>query len=205
MTEQRFTNDRVRDMIRRAAELDLQEADSISESDLRQVAAEVGVSTASLDRALTELRGEIRAIPPRMTPAGRRWIPLTAVMILGVTGFLLAPQSSSELTVPFAVLVLLSGFAALGPTYLRRRRESMVLGLHGVRYLTASGERRLPWSSVVEVKSGIPGAVQLIGPSGSVLVVLKDFGDPDAVLAALKLRIARASLGQLPLSPPSAG
>lgn len=196
MTEQRFDDDRVRQVIRKAADFDSREADTVSESELKGIAEDVGVSASALQRALSELQGDISAKPPPPPSAGRRWGPLAVVIALLAAAFIVSPGIVYEFAIPFTVLILLSVVGGVIPKLAWHRRESTMLALDGVRYRTSKGERLLPWSSVIHLKSGVPGTLEVVTPSDSVTLVLTDFGDPDAVMAAIKLRLANAALGR---------
>jgi len=167
----------------------------ISESELRHIAHEVGVRPTAMDQALGELQGELRPSPSPLPSPLRRWSPFAFVIAVCVVGALAAPAHLAEIAVPMLIASVLTLFAALAPMWARRYRQSTKIGIDGVRYATFSGDRFLPWTSVVELKVELPGTIHIVTPTASVMLVLKDFGHPDAVLAAIKSRIAQASVG----------
>lgn len=194
MVEKRFTLEDMRRILRGATDLEDRAWETISESELREIAEEVGITPTALSLALTEFKGDLRATPPARSTAFRHWrFPAAVITFWGATT-LLAPEAAADYRLPFAILFAIAGSTALAARHARRRRETTIIGVREIRYGTLHGERVLPWSSVVELKSGPPGTVQVVGLADSVVLVLNDFGDPEAVLAAVRLRIARASI-----------
>ena len=54
----RFSDDRAKEVIRRAIEIDMMERESVSEHDIRHIAAEIDIRPDSIDRALREAESE---------------------------------------------------------------------------------------------------------------------------------------------------
>lgn len=94
MSDRRMSDEVVKQVLTRAAELDARAGEGLSEEELRQAAHEAGISPGALTRALEETRVEhVRQQPP-VAPApaapGRWWTRARTALTAAVTGGALA-------------------------------------------------------------------------------------------------------------------
>ena len=194
----RFDADRSKAVLRRAVELEDDEEPRFSENDVRMMAAELQIRPDAIERALREAAGGVLAPTTQNgTTALRRWSILALVLAAGGIAAVLAPDvlTESGLVAGYAFAVLLSVASAQMLRAHERQQASVRLANDGVHYSTRVGPQTMKWTSVLRVRSMTPGAVSLEAPGQSISIRLASFGDPDTVLALIKLRVAFASPG----------
>jgi hypothetical protein len=181
-----FEEDRAREILRRAIEIDSDEDRTVTDQDIRLIAAELDVKPASLDQAFGELGSELVARPSPPPPATRRWLPFTGVVAAGIGVIVIAPETTRDISIvaPYLLMLIASYFAA--------STSEMRIGEEGITYRGSKGRKVLKWDAIIEIKPFVPNAIHVVGASKTITVLLEDFGDPDAVLRIIKSRMKAA-------------
>jgi hypothetical protein len=188
-----FEEDRAMEVIRRAIEIDTMDSAGITKDDIRHIAAQIDIKPSSLDRAFREAGSELVARPPAPASATRRWIPFGLVVAAGTALVVAAPGSFKDpsIVLPYLFAVAASYFAAANRMH--ELRSAMRIGEEGIAYHGRKGRKVLKWSSVIAIEPFLPETIKVVGPSNTLTVPLRDFGDPDAVLTIIKSRIKAAN------------
>src|SRR5690606_20656091 len=122
MSDERFTNDAVKDVLARAIEIDHAHSDTVSLSQLESIAGELGISQAAVVAALKERR-EItidNGSPFKMRPAIATWAAIGGATTLGMA-LIYSGTQLPVFTLALTGWISISiGLAVLSPTKLRR-------------------------------------------------------------------------------------
>jgi hypothetical protein len=190
--EQGFEEDRAREIVRRAIEIDAGQKQLVAADDIRLIAAELDVNPAAVDQAFREMGSEIVARPAPPARALRRWLPFMGVVAAGAAVVAIAPEALRDVSMvaPYLLILVAAFFAA--STKINEYRSAMRIGEDGIIYRGRKGRKVLPWESVLEIKPFLPNVVHVVGTAQTITVVLEDFGDPDAVLRLMRSRTQAA-------------
>src|SRR4051812_12642193 len=120
--DQVFEEDRAMEVIRRAIEIDLAGSGVMSESEIRNIAAQLDIKPSSLDRAFREAGSVLVARPPEPPSAVRRWIPVVLLVAGGIALAAMSPESFKDpwMTLPYLVALAGSSFGALNGLHKKR-------------------------------------------------------------------------------------
>jgi hypothetical protein len=139
MSDERFTNDAVKDVLARAIEIDHARSDTVSLSQLESIAGELGISQAAVVTALKERRDITSGSgsPFRMRPAIASWTAIGGTTTLGMA-LIYSGTQLPVFTLAVAGWIGISvGLATLGSSASHRvflvRNAAFWLGIAGVQ------------------------------------------------------------------------
>lgn len=138
MTDERFTNDAVRDVLARAIEIDHVHSDTVSRFQLESIAGELGISQVAVAAALDE-RQDIRdgRSPFRMRQAITVWGAIGGATTVGAALIHSGTQLPAFTLALGGWIGISFGLAVFGPSRLQRsflvRNTGFWLGIAGVQ------------------------------------------------------------------------